>query len=214
MQNNIIEIIGFNPNNLPENDFNIQCATKMKLRGLFKIMLYVHASLNFEKHFDPDLNHHIIKYSHYTKKDEDYFPINYDPEVYTKTRIANCGIYSNYFELLARNLGFDVRHIGLQAPDGRCGHWCSEVKIDGKWIFFDSMYLICCPDENNGYYSAKDIMDDPLNRYFNLIPPLLQGISKTTILDLWKGLAINKETSYQLGKSEFFNKYYENEKKL
>lgn len=212
MLENIIEIIGFNPNNLPKNDFNIQCATKMKIRALFKIMLYVHASLNFEKHFDPDLNHYLKKYSPHTKKEEDYLPINYDPSIYTTTKIANCGIYSNYFELLAEKVGFKVRHVGLKAEDGWCGHWCSEIKVNEKWIFFDPMYLICSTGNDGTCHSAKDIMDDPLNRYFNLIPPLLKGISKTAILDLWKGLEINKETTYKLGKSKFFDKYYGNEK--
>ena len=208
MQNNITKIIGFDPYNLPDNDFNQQFESKMKLRALFKIMLYVHASLNFEKFFDPDLNHHIIKYSSYTKKNEEYFPINSDPVIYTKTKMANCGIYSNYFELLSGKVGFEVRHVGLKAEDGWCGHWCSEVKIDNKWIFFDCMYLICSPDENNAYYSAKDIMDDPMNRYYNLIHPILRGVSKKSIEKLWQGLEINKETTYELGKDIFFNKYY------
>lgn len=207
MQNKIIEIIGFNPNNLPKNDFNNQYVTKMKVRALFKIMLYVHTTLNFEKHFDPDLNHYISKYSPHTKQNEEYFPIDYDPNVYTKTKMANCGIYSNYFELLAKEAGFEVRHVGLKEINDRCGHWCSEVKIDNKWVFFDPMYLVCSPN-NEGYYSAKDIMDDPIDRYYNLIHILLQGISRDSILNLWKGLEINKESSHKLGKEIFLKKYY------
>ncbi len=202
MQNEITKIIGFNPNNLPENDFNKRYAVKMKYRALFKIMLHVHTTLNFEKHFDPDLNNYIKKYSSHTKQEEDYLHIDYDPSVYTETRIANCGIYSNYFEFLTEDLGFEVRHVGLKAEDGWCGHWCSEVKVNNKWLFFDCMYLICSG------YSAKEIMDDPINRYFDLIPSLLKGISKKSIIDLWQGLEINKETTYELGKDIFFNKYY------
>lgn len=195
---NLKEIIGYDLNNLPTNDFNSEYSTVIKLRTLFKTMLHVHSYLNFERHFDPDLNHYIQN-----NQIENYYPINYDPEIYTKTRIANCGIYSNYFELLTKSLGFDVRHIGLKTKIGKGGHWCSEIKVDNKWIFFDAMYLICSPQ-----YSAKDIMEDPINRYYNLIHPMLKGVSEKSILNLWEGLEINKETTYELGKEEFFKKYY------
>jgi hypothetical protein len=197
----IYKIIGYDPHNLLDTEENKRLEFYFKVRACHKIMLYVHSQLNFPRMFDPDQG----EYKKY------YLPISYNPFHYTQTKIANCGIYSNYFELLCELAKFEVRHIGLKDPDGRCGHWCSEIKINEKWIFFDPMYLICpitFDKEGRKFYSAYEIMQDPINLYFNSIPPLLQGISKETISNLWKGLEINKHTSYELGLNQFVKLFY------
>lgn len=208
---NICDIIGFNPLDLPKNKCNEEHSMYFQIRALFKVMLYVHCQLNFERMFDPDLNHHIRQYSPHTKQEEDYFPIDYDPEIYTKTRMANCSIYSDYFERLARELGFEARHVGLKDPDGRRGHWCSEVKVNKQWIFFDPMYLVCPMIRQNKigvFHPAYNIMKDPIDLYYNQIPSLLSGISKETVRGLWLGLEIDKVTSYEIGLPQFIKRFY------
>jgi len=198
---NLFQILGYNPHHLPKNKCNEKHSTYFKVRFLHKLMLYVHSQLNFPRFFDPDQ-------SEYKNK---RLPISYNPFVYLKTKIANCGIYSNLFEQLAESSGFEVRHIGLVASDRKNCHWCSEIKVDNKWIFFDTMYLICpvtIGTSKRIFYSAYEIMQNPVDLYFKQIPSIFYGISEQTIVNLWKGLEINKQNSYDLGLGQFIKLFY------
>lgn len=200
----VLDIIGFDPFNLPNNDCNISHRKYFKMRALFKLMLFVHRTINFPRHFDPDLGQ-------YRKNDEgiEKIPLTYDPIEIVSYRTGNCATYSTLFEVLAKSIGFEVRHIGLISPNKSHGHWCSEIWIEDKWCFFDSMYLICPVNMNKDKegYSAYEIMKDPY-LYINNILDIFKGISEQTWLDLWKGLEINKIKSYDMDKKEFFNKFY------
>lgn len=201
----ILNIIGFNPFDLPNNDCNISHRKFFKIRALFKLMLFVHRTINFPRHSDPDLGQYVKIHG----RDEDYLPLTYNIKEILNCRTGNCSTYSTLFEALAKIIGFKVRHIGLKSPNKVSGHWCSEVWIENKWCFFDPMYLICPVNlaKDKEGYSAYEIMKNPY-LYINNILDIFKGIQKQTWLDLWKGIEIDKIESYDMDEKEFINKFY------
>lgn len=186
-----IHVIGYDPFNLPDNEFNNKHKYFVQVRSLFKLMLHVHSYILFPKMWSPDFGEH----------KGGRLPLTYDTEEIYKIRTGNCGTYSTYFEILAKALGFEVRHIGLINPDLVQGHWCSEVKVNKKWLFFDSMYI------NAPLISGYEIVENPFLLINNIVP-IFHGIQEHTWLNLCKGLEINKEKSYDLGLENFIKKYY------
>jgi len=200
----VLNIIGFNPFDLPNNDCNLSHRKYFKMRALFKLMLFVHQTINFPRHFDPDLGQ-------YKENEEgiEKIPLTYDPVEILIYRTGNCATYSTLFEALAKSIGFEVRHIGLIPPDKSHGHWCSEIFVEDKWCFFDPMYLICPVnmDRDKEGYSAYEIMKNPY-LYINNILDIFKGIQEQTWLNLWKGLEIDNIKSYDMKEKEFFKKFY------
>ena len=200
-----LKAINYDPFNLPENEFNKSMPIYLKVRALFKLMLYVHLQINFPRHWDADLGQYIKR-----EGKSDYLPLTYEIDEILYYRTGNCSTYSTLFETLAKAIGFKVRHIGIIHPDKIQGHWCSEVFVEKQWIFFDAMYLNCpmsIINKTKKFYSAYEIMKNPY-LYINNILDIFKGIQEQTWLNLWKGLEIDEIKSYDMNEKEFYDKFY------
>lgn len=198
----LINIVGFDPLNLKNNEFNNKNFHFLKVRFLYKLMLYTHLQINFPRQWDADDG----QYKWCEKRQADYLELTYKPEEIMKYRTGNCGTYSTLFEYFINIAGFKVRHVGMIHYDRKQGHWCSEVFVDKQWIFFDTMY-INMPMRSKVNFSAYEIMKEPYI-YINNIPDIFKGISIKTWLGLWSGLEIDKIQTYDIGKNKFFDKFY------
>lgn len=200
----LINIVGYDPFNLKDNEFNKKNSYFLKLRFLYKIMLYTHLQVNFPRQWDADNG----QYRWCEKRQADYLELTYKPEEIMKYRTGNCGIFSTLFEYFVNIVGFKVRHIGIIHSDRKQGHWCSEVLIKGKWAFFDTMYLnMPMATGIQEPYSGFEIMKNP-HIYIDNIQDIFKGISIKTWLGLWGGLEIDKIQTYDIGKDKFFEKFY------
>ncbi len=195
-----LEIVGYNPFVLPRNKCNIGNEFVFKVRALFKLMVYTHWVIIFPRHFDPDLGQYRM-----ASGELEYLPLEDTIEGILKYRTGNCGTYSLLFRKLAEALGFKARLIILKSKDKTQGHYTAEVLVDNKWIFFDPMYINCPFSSTKEFYSAYDIVENPLLYINNL---MFKGITKNTWLKIWEGIQINKINSFDISKKEFMKKFY------
>lgn len=200
---NLLEILGYNPFELPDNKWNRTKNHVFKVRALFKLMFYTHLQISFPRHFDPDLGQYKIR------DGKEYLPVRYSPKEILEYRVGDCSTYAHLFKALVESVGFKSRLVRLLHPDKIQGHWTTEVKVDGKWIFFDPMYLVCVRKDNK-FYSAYEVMKNP-KLYIDNILDIFKGISEETWLNLWGGIEIDGVNTYDLAEKEFLNRFY-NEK--
>lgn len=198
--------IGYNPLALPDNEFNNRRSFYLRVRGLYRLMLFVHNFILFPRHNDPDLGQYIIN-----EDNEEVLPITYEVNTIVKNRYGNCGTFAFFFEFLCYIIGFPVRHIGIYHQDKKQGHQVSEILIENKWIFFDPMYLVCPMDKDNNFYSAWELIEN-CQPYIDDIPSILQCVKKEFFPELFSHLIINNIKSWDIGEEKFIETFYGKQK--
>lgn len=191
-----LNVIGFNPFDYRNHkDFKF-----FFLRGIFKLMLFVHCRIIFPTHFAPtDIG-----------KIEN---LKDSKEIFNK-RIGNCGHYSILFNELCNSIGYKSRLLYIHERDGIQGHCLNEIwcEFNSKWFVVDAMYLVFGLDYLGQEkiiicYSAYDIHKN-VNLFVNKIPQFLSGISIKTWKKLWECLEINLIDSNKIKMKNFKKRFY------